>query len=97
MDEPFAALDELTRRKMNSELLRIHREIQKTTVFVTHDIAEAVWLSDRVVVLSPQPGEMHDVIEINLDRPRSEDTRSLNEFVEYEESLTETVMTLDAM
>lgn len=95
MDEPFAALDELTRRKMNRELLRIHQEIQKTTVFVTHHIAEAVWLSDRVVVLSPVPGEVHDVVEIDLPRPRNEDTRGLGEFVEYEESLTETVMELD--
>lgn len=95
MDEPFAALDELTRRKMNRELLRIHQEIQKTTVFVTHHIAEAVWLSDRVIVLSPLPGEVHDVVEIDLPRPRNEDTRGLQEFVEYEESLTETVMALD--
>lgn len=95
MDEPFAALDELTRRKMNRELLRIHQEIRKTTVFVTHHIAEAVWLSDRVVVLSPSPGEVHDIVDIDLSRPRTEDTRSLNEFVEYEESLTETVMELD--
>jgi len=95
MDEPFAALDELTRRKMNRELLRIHQEIQKTTVFVTHHIAEAVWLSDRVVVLSPVPGEVHDVVDIDLPRPRNEDTRGLEDFVEYEESLTETVMKLD--
>ena len=95
MDEPFAALDELTRRKMNNELLRIHQEIQKTTVFVTHHIAEAVWLSDRVVVLSPQPGEVYDVVDIDLPRPRDEDTRGREAFVEYEESLTETVMELD--
>lgn len=95
MDEPFAALDELTRRKMNRELLRIHQEIKKTTVFVTHHIAEAVWLSDRVVVLSPAPGEVYDVVEIDLPRPRTEDTRSVDGFVEYEEALTEMVMELD--
>jgi len=95
MDEPFAALDELTRRKMNRELLRIHQEIQKTTIFVTHHIAEAVWLSDRVIVLSPSPGEVYDIVEIDLPRPRTEDTRGDQEFVEYEESLTETVMQLD--
>ncbi|MFC6974354.1 ABC transporter ATP-binding protein [Halomicroarcula sp. GCM10025709] len=95
MDEPFAALDELTRRKMNRELLRIHQEIQKTTVFVTHHITEAVWLSDRVIVLSPQPGEVHDIVDVDLPRPRSEDTRTLDAFVEYDESLTETVMELD--
>lgn len=95
MDEPFAALDELTRRKMNQELLRIHQEIQKTTVFVTHHIPEAVWLSDRVVVLSPRPGEIHEVFEVDLPRPRDESTRTTPEFVEYEEYLTETVMELD--
>jgi NitT/TauT family transport system ATP-binding protein len=95
MDEPFAALDALTRRKMNRELLRIHQEIQKTTVFVTHHITEAVWLSDRVVVLSPQPGEVHDIVDIDLARPRSEETRTLDAFVEYDETLTETVMQLD--
>lgn len=95
MDEPFAALDELTRRKMNNELLRIHQEIRKTTVFVTHHIAEAVWLSDRVVVLSPQPGEVYDIVEIDLPRPRDGDTRGRDAFVKHEESLTETVMQLD--
>lgn len=95
MDEPFAALDELTRRKMNRELLRIHQEIKKTTVFVTHHIAEAVWLSDRVIVLSPVPGQVYEVVDIDLPRPRTEDTRGLSKFVEYEESLTETVMELD--
>lgn len=95
MDEPFAALDELTRRKMNSELLRIHQAIQKMTVFVTHHIAEAVWLSDRVVVLSPRPGEVHEILDIDLPRPRSEETRSDPAFVEYQEYLTDVVMELD--
>lgn len=95
MDEPFAALDELTRRKMNRELLRIHQKIQKTTVFVTHHIAEAVWLSDRVIVLSPRPGEVHEILEVDLPRPRSEETRTNPEFVEYEEYLTDVVMELD--
>lgn len=95
MDEPFAALDELTRRKMNSELLRIHQKIQKTTVFVTHHIAEAVWLSDRVIVLSPRPGQIHEILEVDLPRPRSEETRSEPQFVEYEEYLTDVVMELD--
>jgi len=95
MDEPFAALDELTRRKMNQELLRIHQEIQKTTVFVTHHISEAVWLSDRVIVLSPRPGEVHEVVEIDIPRPRDESTRHTDAFDEYEEYLTDTVMELD--
>lgn len=95
MDEPFAALDELTRRKMNEELLRIHQEIRKTTVFVTHHIPEAVWLSDRIIVLSPRPGEIHEVLEVDLPRPRDNSTRSTSEFVECEEYLTDTVMELD--
>jgi NitT/TauT family transport system ATP-binding protein len=95
MDEPFAALDELTRRKMNQELLRIHQEIQKTTVFVTHHISEAVWLSDRIIVLSPRPGEVHEIMEVNLPRPRDESTRHTEKFDEYEEYLTSTVMELD--
>lgn len=95
MDEPFAALDELTRRKMNEELLRIHQEIQKTTVFVTHHIPEAVWLSDRIVVLSPRPGEIHEVLEIDMPRPRDEETRATQAFTEYEQYLTDTVMELD--
>lgn len=95
MDEPFAALDELTRRKMNRELLRIHQEIKKTTVFVTHHISEAIWLSDRIVVLSPRPGEVHEVLEIDLPRPRDESTRHTEKFDEYEKYLTDTVMELD--
>lgn len=95
MDEPFAALDELTRRKMNQELLRIHEEIQKTTVFVTHHIPEAVWLSDRIIVLSPRPGEIHEIMEVDLPRPRDESTRHTNEFDEYEAYLTDQVMQLD--
>lgn len=92
MDEPFSALDELTRREMNGELLRIHAEIKKTTVFVTHHIPEAVWLSDRVVVLSPRPGEIHDIIDIDLPRPRDDVTRQTEEFHEHEEHLTNLVM-----
>jgi len=94
MDEPFSALDELTRREMNRELLRIHAEIQKTTVFVTHHIPEAVWLSDKVVVLSPRPGEIHDILEIDLPRPRDKDTRLTEKFREYDEKLTDMVMNM---
>ncbi len=92
MDEPFAALDELTRRKMNQELLRIHEEIRKTTLFVTHHIPEAVWLSDRVVILSPRPGKVSEIVDIELERPRNEETRHQEAFTEYEEYLTKTVM-----
>lgn len=70
MDEPFGALDAITREKMNSELLRIWEETKKTIIFITHNISEAVFLSDRVVVLSSRPGTVKEIVSINFDRPR---------------------------
>ena len=87
MDEPFGSLDALTKGELNLELLRIWRETEKTILFITHDLDEAVFLSDRVVVLSPRPGEIADDIEIDLDRPRSEDTRGSDRFVELSTQL----------
>ncbi|MEQ9815067.1 MAG: ABC transporter ATP-binding protein [Azospirillaceae bacterium] len=71
MDEPFAALDAMTREEMNMELLRIWRETGKAIVFVTHNIPEAALLSDRVVVMTPRPGKIREIIEVDLARPRS--------------------------
>lgn len=71
MDEPFAALDALTREEMAMELQRISLEQQKTVVFVTHSIDEAVLLADRVVVLTPRPGRIREVIPVNVPRPRT--------------------------
>jgi len=86
MDEPFGALDEMTRELMQQEVLRIWDETETTVVFVTHSIPEAVFLSTRVVVMSPRPGRISDVIETGLDHPRDEDTR---ESAEYYEKITE--------
>jgi NitT/TauT family transport system ATP-binding protein len=80
MDEPFGALDEMTREHMQAELLRICAATETTVVFVTHSIPEAVYLSDRVVVMSPRPGRITDIIEVDLGRGRNEDTRELSAF-----------------
>jgi NitT/TauT family transport system ATP-binding protein len=71
MDEPFAALDALTREEMSLELQRIWSEDRKTIVFVTHSIQEATLLADRIVVMSPRPGRITDVLEVRAPRPRS--------------------------
>ena len=83
MDEPFGALDALTREKMNLELLRIWKEAGKTIVFVTHGISEAVFLGTRVIVLSAGPARMADNFEITLPHPRTLDMKTNERFGEY--------------
>ncbi|MBR2177114.1 MAG: ABC transporter ATP-binding protein [Clostridia bacterium] len=80
MDEPFSALDEFTREKLHVDLLKIWRKTNKTIIFVTHNISESVFLSDRVCVLSPHPGRLSAVIDIDLPRPRTMDLKDTAEF-----------------
>jgi NitT/TauT family transport system ATP-binding protein len=82
MDEPFGALDEMTRERMNQEVLRIWERTGITVVFVTHSIPEAVFLSSRVVVMSARPGRITDLIDIDLPRPRDVETREQPRYFE---------------
>jgi NitT/TauT family transport system ATP-binding protein len=92
MDEPFAALDAISRNSMNEETLRIWAELGQTVLFITHDIDEAVFLADRVIVLNIAPGGIHSELNIHLPRPRSNlKTRRLPAFLDYRNELMERI------
>jgi NitT/TauT family transport system ATP-binding protein len=80
LDEPFAALDEMSRNRLNEEVLRLRAEQNWTAVFVTHSVSEAVFLSDRIVVLAPNPGRVHAEFQVELPSPRTSAIRNSEEF-----------------
>jgi NitT/TauT family transport system ATP-binding protein len=82
MDEPFGALDEITRDHLNEQLLRLWEKTDKTVIFVTHSIAEAVFLSTRIIVMSPRPGRIMETIDCNLAKGRTLDARETPQFLE---------------
>jgi ABC-type nitrate/sulfonate/bicarbonate transport system ATPase subunit len=89
MDEPFGAVDAQTRRLLQEDLLGLLEERRKTVLFVTHSMEESVLLGDRVVLMTPRPGRIQEVIEVGLPRPRPPDVERAPEFVELKEYLWE--------
>jgi NitT/TauT family transport system ATP-binding protein len=91
MDEPFAALDALTREELGFELMRIWDTEKKTVIFVTHNITEAILLADRVVAMSPRPGRIAKIVSVDLPRPRTLDMEFTQEFKDYSEQIREVI------
>lgn len=96
LDEPFGAVDAQTRRILQDDLLRLHQQTQKTVLFVTHSMDEAVRLGDRVVLLSPRPGRVQESIDVPLPRPRPPGMGKLPAFVELKEYLWEQLRSMQA-
>jgi len=91
MDEPFGALDPQTRAKMQSYLLQLWKHIDLTIMFITHDLNEAIYLADRILVLKPKPGRLGEIVEIPLERPRNFEQMSSPEFLETKKYLQELI------
>jgi NitT/TauT family transport system ATP-binding protein len=83
MDEPFAALDEITRFKLNNDLLALWQALRKTVVFVTHSVFESVYLSQRIVVMTPRPGRVHTELVVDAPYPRDERFRTSADYAGY--------------
>jgi NitT/TauT family transport system ATP-binding protein len=92
MDEPFGALDALTRERMNLELQRIFMSGSKTVLLVTHSVEEAVFLSDRIVCMTPRPGRIEEIIQNNLPRPRTVETFEDPVFIEHSAHIRKLIM-----
>ena len=87
MDEPFGALDAQTKERMQTDLLEAWRLSKKTVVFVTHDLEEAIFLSDKVIVMSARPGRIQHFEEVSLPRPRTNEMRLAGEFINIKRKL----------
>jgi len=83
LDEPFAALDEITRFRLNNDLLSLWRDLRKTVIFVTHSVFESVYLSQRVIVMTPRPGRLSAEFRIDAPEPRTEDFRTSADYAGY--------------
>jgi NitT/TauT family transport system ATP-binding protein len=97
MDEPFGALDEQTRRLLQEQLLRIWDRERKTVVFITHSMEEAVLLGDRVMLMTPRPGRVKEIIDVPLKRPRGQETEKSTTFVEIKEYLWENLRSMQVL
>lgn len=95
MDEPFGSLDEMTREQLDMELLDIWKQTQKTVIFITHSVEEAILLSSRVYVMGTNPGRLVSIVDIDLPRPRSLSMITDPKFIEYESNLTNLIGEID--
>jgi NitT/TauT family transport system ATP-binding protein len=95
MDEPFGALDAQTKERMQTELLGMWEQSRKTVMFVTHDVDEAVFLADEIIIMSSRPGRIATKVSIELARPRNEDTRVSDQFAQIRRSIRQTMQALD--
>jgi NitT/TauT family transport system ATP-binding protein len=91
MDEPFAALDEITRFRLNDDLLALWQSVRKTVIFVTHSVFESVYLSERIVVMTPRPGRVFEEVAIDAPYPRGPDFRTSAEYVRYCRQVSQTL------